>query len=139
VDLNKIYANFLKFEIKLITPFFIRHKCESGNEGRHNFELLFSVSVYVHRIELRDFELKNFLAPFSKGLWITAVIVMFTMSFCLTVIHNFELHEESGRRYGFFRSLLHIFSIFCQQGRTGNLYFLLSPVNIKMYAYRVRR
>jgi hypothetical protein len=74
--------------------------------------------VYIRWIELRDFELKDFLAPFSKELWITAVIVMFTMSLCLAAIHNFEHHEESRRRYGFLTSLLHVHSIFCQQGKT---------------------
>ncbi|PNF41651.1 hypothetical protein B7P43_G07625 [Cryptotermes secundus] len=74
------------------------------------------VSVYVRWIELRDFDLKDFLAPFSKELWITAIAVIFTMSLCLAAIRSFEHHEESRRRYGAFRYLLHVYSIFCQQG-----------------------
>jgi hypothetical protein len=59
------------------------------------------------------------------------------MSFCLTAIHNFEFHEESRRDYGFLRSFLQVYSMFCQQGRTGNIiYFIFGKYKS---VYRVRR
>jgi hypothetical protein len=42
------------------------------------------------------------------------------MSFCLTAIQNFERHKENIHHYGFLKSLRHVYSIFCQQGRTEN-------------------
>jgi hypothetical protein len=80
--------------------------------------------VYIRRIELRDFELKDFLAPLSKELWITAVIMIFTVAFSLTAIHNFQRHKGHGRYYGFLNSLHHVYSIFCQQGRTESASYL---------------
>ncbi|GFG34970.1 hypothetical protein Cfor_09315 [Coptotermes formosanus] len=72
--------------------------------------------VFFHKTDFSDFEWKEFLSPFSKELWITAVTVMFAMSICLTAIRTCASHKEVSQQFDFFRNFLDVYSIFCQQG-----------------------
>jgi uncharacterized membrane protein YfbV (UPF0208 family) len=83
-----------------------------------NFLFLCSISFFIHKTEIREFEWRKFLAPFSKELWIAVMTMMFSMSLCLTAIHSVGHRTETRHQFGFFKSLFHVHASFCQQGMT---------------------